>query len=88
MAAKTNCWRSRRIDLGGVVDTWVGKLSRPYPLKERYKLKKSWKVKMRRQIVPTLTRTYDVPDELIMNENNIKLLSKRWLKTVKKVTEK
>jgi len=67
------------LDLGGVVDAWVGKLSRPAPLKERYDLKTSWKVKMRRKIIPTFKRSYDLPDELIMNKDNIKLLANRWL---------
>lgn len=67
------------LDLGGVVDTWIGKLSRPSLLKERYALKKSWKIRMRRKIIPTLHSTFDVPDELLMNKDNIQLLSQRWL---------
>jgi hypothetical protein len=66
------------LDLGSVVDTWTGKLTRPNLLKERYKLKKSFKIKMRRKFVPTVIYTYDLPDELIMNKNNMQLLIKRW----------
>lgn len=67
------------LDLGAVVDAWIGKLSRPSPLKERYDLKKSWKIKMRRKIIPTLHKTFDLPDELIMTKENIQLLETRWL---------
>ncbi|MGB1262268.1 MAG: hypothetical protein ACPG52_05095 [Cognaticolwellia sp.] len=67
------------LDLGAVVDAWVGKLSRPSPLKERYELKKSWKIKMRRKIIPTLHKTFDLPNELTMTKENVQMLNKRWL---------
>ncbi|MEY8214318.1 MAG: hypothetical protein RPR97_07515 [Colwellia sp.] len=67
------------LDLGAVVDAWIGKLSRPSPLKERYDLKKSWTIKMRRKVIPTFHKTFDLPDELIMTKENIQLLETRWL---------
>jgi len=67
------------LDLGAVVDTWVGLLSRPNPLKERYKLKRSLKFRMRRKCIPWFYFSFNVPEELIMNKNNTSALIQKWL---------
>lgn len=66
------------LDLGAIVDAWAGMLSRPLPLKERYKLKKSWKFKLRKKMIPWFYRSYDLPNELIMTKDNVDLLIDKW----------
>jgi hypothetical protein len=66
------------LDLGGVVDAWLGILSRPRPLQARYTLKKQWSLELKKKVVPVPVSSFKVPEELVLNKDNVKNLIKRW----------
>ncbi|WP_371375757.1 hypothetical protein [Thalassotalea aquiviva] len=66
------------LDLGGVVDAWVGKLTRPKPLMEKYDLKKQYRLKFKKKFIPIIENNIAIPEQFIMSKENIEKLSQKW----------